>query len=87
MLMAKPLTDAAGMQFGSALDGANGMSPLNTSGLSPSNSTMNVTYSPVVNIQGTANKEDINQAIKDGNDDFLKKLRAAEYNNKRLSYA
>lgn len=87
MLMASPLTDAANTQFGSALGGVNGMSPLNTSGLSPASSNMNVTYSPVINIQGTVNKEDINQAIKDGNDDFLKKLRAAEYNNKRLSYA
>ena len=87
MLMASPLTDAANAQFGTALGGVNSMSPLSTSGLSPASSNMNVTYSPVINIQGTANKEDINQAIKDGNDDFLKKLRAAEYNNKRLSYA
>ena len=87
MLSANPLTDAAGIQFGSALGGINGMSPLNTSGLSGGSTTsMNVTYAPVINIQGTGNQQDINQAIKDGNDDFLKKLKASQEQNRRLSY-
>jgi hypothetical protein len=87
MLSANPLTDAAGIQFGSALGGINGMSPLNTSGLSGGSTTsMNVTYAPVINIQGTGNQQDINQAIKDGNDDFIKKLKASQEQNRRLSY-
>ena len=87
MLSANPLTDAAGIQFGSALGGINGMSPLNTSGLNGGSTTsMNVTYAPVINIQGTGNQQDINQAIKDGNDDFLKKLKASQEQNRRLSY-
>ena len=87
MLSAKPLTDAAGMQFGSALSGFGGGSPLDISGLSGGSTTsMNVTYAPVINIQGTGNQQDINQAIKDGNDDFLKKLKASQEQNRRLSY-
>ena len=87
MLSAKPLTDASSSQFGSALGGINGMSPLDTSGLSGGSTTsMNVTYAPVINIQGTGNQQDINQAIKDGNDDFLKKLKASQEQNRRLSY-
>ena len=87
MLMAKPLTDAAGIQFGSALTGFGGGSPLDLSGLSGGSTTsMNVTYAPVINIQGTGNQQDINQAIKDGNDDFLKKLKASQEQNRRLSY-
>ena len=87
MLKANPLTDAAGIQFGSALTGFSGGSPLDLSGLSGGSTTsMNVTYSPVINIQGTGNQQDINQAIKDGNDDFLKKLKASQEQNRRLSY-
>ena len=87
MLSAKPLTDAAGMQFGSALTGFGGGSPLDLSGLSGGSTTsMNVTYAPVINIQGTGNQQDINQAIKDGNDDFIKKLKASQEQNRRLSY-
>ena len=87
MLSAKPLTDAAGVQFGSALTGFGGGSPLDLSGLSGGSTTsMNVTYAPVINIQGTGNQQDINQAIKDGNDDFLKKLKASQEQNRRLSY-
>ena len=87
MLSAKPLTDASSSQFGSALGGINGMTPLDTSGLSGGSTTsMNVTYAPVINIQGTGNQQDINQAIKDGNDDFIKKLKASQEQNRRLSY-
>ena len=88
MLSANPLTDAAGVQFGSALTGfGGGGSPLDLSGLSGGSTTsMNVTYAPVINIQGTGNQQDINQAIKDGNDDFLKKLKASQEQNRRLSY-
>ena len=87
MLSAKPLTDAAGVQFGSALTGFGGGSPLDLSGLSGGSTTsMNVTYAPVINIQGTGNQQDINQAIKDGNDDFIKKLKASQEQNRRLSY-
>ena len=87
MLSANPLTDAAGVQFGSALTGFGGGSPLDLSGLSGGSTTsMNVTYAPVINIQGTGNQQDINQAIKDGNDDFLKKLKASQEQNRRLSY-
>ena len=87
MLSANPLTDAAGIQFGSALTGFGGGSPLDLSGLGGGSTTsMNVTYAPVINIQGTGNQQDINQAIKDGNDDFLKKLKASQEQNRRLSY-
>ena len=87
MLSAKPLTDASSSQFGSALSGFGGGSPLDLSGLSGGSTTsMNVTYAPVINIQGTGNQQDINQAIKDGNDDFLKKLKASQEQNRRLSY-
>ena len=87
MLSAKPLTDASSSQFGSALGGINGMTPLDTSGLSGGSTTsMNVTYAPVINIQGAGNQQDINQAIKDGNDDFIKKLKASQEQNRRLSY-
>ena len=87
MLSAKPLTDASSSQFGSALTGFGGGSPLDLSGLSGGSTTsMNVTYAPVINIQGTGNQQDINQAIKDGNDDFLKKLKASQEQNRRLSY-
>lgn len=87
MLSANPLTDAAKVQFGSALNGFGGGSPLDLSGLSGGSTTsMNVTYAPVINIQGTGNQQDINQAIKDGNDDFLKKLKASQEQNRRLSY-
>ena len=87
MLSANPLTDAAGVQFGSALTGFGGGSPLDLSGLSGGSTTsMNVTYAPVINIQGTGNQQDINQAIKDGNDDFIKKLKASQEQNRRLSY-
>lgn len=87
MLSANPLTDAAKVQFGSALTGFGGGSPLDLSGLSGGSTTsMNVTYAPVINIQGTGNQQDINQAIKDGNDDFLKKLKASQEQNRRLSY-
>ena len=87
MLSAKPLTDASSSQFGSALTGFGGGSPLDLSGLSGGSTTsMNVTYAPVINIQGTGNQQDINQAIKDGNDDFIKKLKASQEQNRRLSY-
>ena len=87
MLSANPLTDAAKVQFGSALTGFGGGSPLDLSGLSGGSTTsMNVTYAPVINIQGTGNQQDINQAIKDGNDDFIKKLKASQEQNRRLSY-
>ena len=87
MLSAKPLTDASSSQFGSALTGFGGGSPFDLSGLSGGSTTsMNVTYAPVINIQGTGNQQDINQAIKDGNDDFLKKLKASQEQNRRLSY-
>lgn len=87
MLSANPLTDAAKVQFGSALSGFGGGSPFDLSGLSGGSTTsMNVTYAPVINIQGTGNQQDINQAIKDGNDDFIKKLKASQEQNRRLSY-
>ena len=87
MLSANPLTDAAKVQFGSALTGFGGGSPLDLSGLSGGSTTsMNVTYAPVINIQGTGSQQDINQAIKDGNDDFIKKLKASQEQNRRLSY-
>ena len=67
--------------------GFNGLNSLDLSGLSGGSTTsMNVTYAPVINIQGTGNQQDINQAIKDGNDDFLKKLKASQEQNRRLSY-
>jgi hypothetical protein len=67
--------------------GFNGLNSLDLSGLSGSSTTsMNVTYAPVINIQGTGNQQDINQAIKDGNDDFIKKLKASQEQNRRLSY-
>ena len=87
MLSANPLTDAAKVQFGSALTGFGGGSPLDLSGLSGGSTTsMNVTYAPVINIQGTGSQQDINQSIKDGNDDFIKKLKASQEQNRRLSY-
>ena len=87
MLSANPLTDAAKVQFGSALNGFGGGSPLDLSGLSGGSTTsMNVTYAPVINIQGTGSQQDINQTIKDGNDDFIKKLKASQEQNRRLSY-
>ena len=67
--------------------GFNGLNSLDLSGLSGGSTTsMNVTYAPVINIQGTGNQQDINQAIKDGNDDFIKKLKASQEQNRRLSY-
>ena len=87
MLQAKPLTDASSMQFGSALGGFSGGSPFDLSGLGGGSSTsMNVTYSPVINFQGSASEKDLNQAIRDGNDDFVKKLKEVQNNNRRLSY-
>ena len=67
--------------------GFNGLNSLDLSGLSGGSTTsMNVTYAPVINIQGTGNQQDINQAIKDGNDDFIKKLKDSQEQNRRLSY-
>lgn len=88
MLQAKPLTDASDMQFGTALNGIGGLGlgGLDLGGMGSNTSNMNVTYSPVININGSASQQDINQAIRDGNDDFLRRLKEVQNNNRRLRY-